>query len=79
MAEPMTPEVAELVERVSARVARAATADEIRALTSKAARDSAMGIGEIRDLMNVAIDRARQVEALASRLADLVSEARDGT
>jgi predicted transcriptional regulator len=73
----LSPHVAELLERVDAKVAQAASIAEIRELADKAMHDangSTLTIAEIGELARVAIDRAQKVDTLVSRLAELVSE-----
>lgn len=77
----LSPRVVELLERVDAKVGQAATIEEIRALAERAvrdARDNALTVAEIAELATVAIDRAKKVDKLVSRLAELVSEATHG-
>ena len=79
MSEPLSPHVAELLERVEARVAEAATIEQIRELGEQAmreARNNSLTITEIGELVKVAIDKARQVDALVTRLAELTRDAR---
>lgn len=73
--EGLSPNVAELIEKVEARVAAAPTAREVRELADRViaeSRANALTIAEIRQLTTLAIGRAQQVEAAAARLADLV-------
>jgi hypothetical protein len=79
--EHLSPPVAEIVEKVNARVASAATVSEIRALADQArteARGSTLTMQQIGELFTVATDRAREVERLSARLADLLGESGDG-
>jgi hypothetical protein len=72
----LEPPVAEIVEKVSARMAEAPTAAQIRELAEKAlseARHNALTVAEIRQLAEVATARARQVEECAARLAELLT------
>jgi hypothetical protein len=69
--------VADLLEKVKVRVAKAPTIQAIRELADKAladARGHALTVAEIRQLSDVAVARARQVEECAARLAELLAE-----
>jgi hypothetical protein len=80
--EQLSPHVAELLERVNAKVASTATLDQIRELAEEArlaARDNSLTAAEIGQLVAVATASARKVELLVARLAELSSEARHGT
>lgn len=79
--ERLSPPVAEIVEKVNARVASAATVAEIRELADQAmaeAHGSTLTMQQIGELFTVATDRAREVERLSSRLAELLSESGGG-
>jgi hypothetical protein len=60
---------------VDAKVAAAATVQEIRDLADRALRDArntALTVAEIHELAQVAIERARKVDSLVTRLATLL-------
>ena len=74
MTQPESPHIAELLERVRRRVASAPTPGDVRDLAGQAlsaARGSPLTITEIRELADVAISQARQVERLTAQLAAL--------
>lgn len=76
-AERLSPQVAELVAEVNARVASAATLSDIRELADRAmaeARGSDLTMKQIGELFTVATDRALEMERLSSRLAELLGE-----
>jgi hypothetical protein len=76
----LSPHVAELIEKVEARVAAAPTVQEIRELAEKVIADSranALTITEIRELTNLAVCRAQQVQECAFRLAEMVQGVAD--
>lgn len=80
-ADGLSPNVAELVGKVTRKMASAATPDEIRLLAAKAirdTRDNKLTIGEIRELADAAISRANKIDDLVTRLAELLEEARSG-
>lgn len=73
--EGLSSNVAELIEKVEARVAAAPTAQEVRDLADRViaeSRANALTMTEIHQLTRLAIGRAQEVEACAARLADLV-------
>jgi hypothetical protein len=77
----VSPRVARLVERVTQRMAAAPSAREVRDMADRAMRDTGGGqmtTDQIRELANVALDRALAVEATARKLADLLSEVPGG-
>jgi hypothetical protein len=77
----VSPHVADLLEKVGAKVAKAATIDQIRELAERAALaagDNTLTITEIGELAELAINRAKKVDQLVTRLAQLVNEAGDG-
>lgn len=74
---PLSPRVAELIERVKAKMAQAPTIDQIRELSEPALDDparDALTLAEIRQLTDVAIGKARSVEGYAARLASLLTD-----
>jgi hypothetical protein len=79
---PLSPQVAELLGRVEAKVSETPTVGEIRELAKKAARDAkdnALTVAEIGELAKIAVDRAKKVDVLVARLAELVDEADHAT
>jgi hypothetical protein len=78
--EHLSPHVAALVEAVRARVADAPSADQIQDLADKAAasaKDNMLTISEISELAELAIERARKVDLLVTRLSELVGGGSD--
>lgn len=76
----LSPHLAELIEKVEARVAAAPTVQAIRELADKVIADSranALTIVEIQQLTSLAIGRAQKVQDYAARLADLVQGVTD--
>lgn len=72
----LSPPVAELVAEVSARVASAATVQDIRAMADQAMAEPRppLTMKQIGELFSVAMDRAQQVERLSERLAELLGD-----
>jgi hypothetical protein len=70
----LSPHVAELLAKVRARMASAPTSEQIRDLSAtllaEPGRDP-LTLAEIRQLTDVAVGRAREVELCAARLAKL--------
>jgi len=76
----LSPHVAKLLEKVNAKVAAAATLEQIRDLAARARADAQankLSLAEISELVAVAEAKAQQVERLATRLAELAGEATD--
>jgi hypothetical protein len=72
----LSPSVADLIERVEAKMATAPTVAQIRSMTDEALADPSrpeFTLAEIRELTDVAIGRARKVEDYAARLAGLLA------
>lgn len=78
--EGLSPNVAELIEKVEAKVALAPTMEQIRDLAGRAlteARASSLTIAEIGQLADEATRKAREVEECAARLAELLAGVTD--
>lgn len=76
----MSPHVADLLQKVRARMAAAPTVADIRAMGDRALADCGgdpLSIAEIRQLTDVALGQAREVESYAARLAELTGSASD--
>lgn len=72
----LPPRVAALVQRVRDRMAAAPTVSLVRRMAGNAlaGEKDALTAEEIRRLTAVALDRAREVETHAARLAELLTE-----